>query len=108
MIYIPFLVCPLKLVSSHFATISNCPADCNAATAISKIPKKKNIVAVSIFFNVVITDSFDFSFLVLFLCIISVIVHKTPKDRIIPRYGGKLVIVLNIGTNNNPNTQSRI
>ena len=62
------------MVSNQEATISNCPADCKEATA-NKIPKKKNIVAVSIFFNVEITESCDFSSLLLFLLIHFYIVY---------------------------------
>ena len=50
-------------MSKYVATISNCPADCNDATA-NKIPKKKKIVGVSTFLKTPITDSCDFTSLV--------------------------------------------
>ena len=94
---------PLNTSSRILANEFKIPVDCKLPTA-NNIPKKKNIVDASIFDSAPTTVSECFCFLSLFLWIISVTVHSTPKLNSIPKYGGKCVTVLNTGTNSKPKT----
>ena len=92
-----------RLALRDSAAISKWPASWRADTA-SRIPKKNNTLAESIFLRTPTTESLDLSSIFFSLCKISVKNHIAPKDSIIPMKGGKWVTVLKNGTKSSPKT----